>query len=299
MDILLPFRSMAYNNAWANHRLLTACEALSQTAFEAPRTGFFPSLRATLNHILIVDRFYIDAMQGGTLGPAAWANREPCKTAAALRQSQADIDRQLITLVESLGPEDLTRIAAIHRTDHIQHERMDRPPAAPVPAPNPPSRPSPHHAQRHQYPPTPTRRILPRRRRPPPRAGIRGIGMDGGEGLGRENLRKEGQGSPSGAIPAAKCAAGTLSTSALDPQRGSGPFDPIRSRHYASCKHVRRGFHATASHSGAKGGRTKRWSFGRAAMATRSSSSSLMSSAARLAFWLSGRPALGMTATPG
>src|ERR1700722_19941253 len=99
MDTLLPFRSMAYNNAWANHRLLTACEALSQTAFEAPRTGFFPSLRATLNHILIVDRFYIDAMQGGTLGPAAWANREPCKTAAALHQSQADIDRQLITLV--------------------------------------------------------------------------------------------------------------------------------------------------------------------------------------------------------
>jgi uncharacterized damage-inducible protein DinB len=126
MDTLLPFRSMAYNNAWANHRLLTACEALSQTAFEAPRTGFFPSLRATLNHIFIVDRFYIDAMQGGTLGPAAWANREPCKTAAALHQSQADIDRQLITLVESLTPEGLTRIAAIHRTDHIQHERMDR-----------------------------------------------------------------------------------------------------------------------------------------------------------------------------
>jgi uncharacterized damage-inducible protein DinB len=34
------------------------------------RTGFFPSLRATLNHILIVDLFYVDAMEGGTLGPA-------------------------------------------------------------------------------------------------------------------------------------------------------------------------------------------------------------------------------------
>ena len=56
------FVAMAGNNAWANHRLLTACRALSPEAFAAPRTGFFPSLRATLNHILWVDRYYIDAL---------------------------------------------------------------------------------------------------------------------------------------------------------------------------------------------------------------------------------------------
>ena len=61
---------------------------LSQADFVAPRTGFFPSLRATLNHILIIDRFYVDAMEGGTLGPAAWANREPCETAITLRDAQ-------------------------------------------------------------------------------------------------------------------------------------------------------------------------------------------------------------------
>ena len=70
MNDVLPFRAMAYNNAWANHRLLTACLALSGDEFTAKRTGFFPSLRATLNHILIVDHFYVDAMEGGTLGPA-------------------------------------------------------------------------------------------------------------------------------------------------------------------------------------------------------------------------------------
>ena len=43
---------MARNNAWANHRLLSACEALTPAEFAAPRTGFFPSLRATFNHIL-------------------------------------------------------------------------------------------------------------------------------------------------------------------------------------------------------------------------------------------------------
>ena len=50
MDAILPYRAMAYNNGWANHRLLTACASLSQTDFVAPRVGFFPSLRATLNH---------------------------------------------------------------------------------------------------------------------------------------------------------------------------------------------------------------------------------------------------------
>ncbi|MBN8990070.1 MAG: damage-inducible protein DinB [Rhizobiales bacterium] len=123
---MLPYRSMAYNNGWANHRLLTACAALSQAEFTASRTGFFPSLRATLNHILIIDRFYIDAMEGGTLGPAAWANREPCETVPLLRDAQGEMDRRLIALVEGLGTADLDRIVNVHRGSRIQRERADR-----------------------------------------------------------------------------------------------------------------------------------------------------------------------------
>jgi uncharacterized damage-inducible protein DinB len=124
---LLPYRTLAYNNAWANHRLLAACTALTQAAFEAPRTGFFPSLRATLNHTLVIDRFYVDAMEGGTLGPAAWADPEPCPTFAALRAAQAAVDRRLIAVVEGLGTDGLGRIVAVHRgAGRIQHERMDR-----------------------------------------------------------------------------------------------------------------------------------------------------------------------------
>jgi uncharacterized damage-inducible protein DinB len=126
MDAVLPYRAMAYNNGWANHRLLSACERLSQAEFTAPRSGFFPSLRATLNHILVIDRFYIDAMEGGTLGPAAWANREPCETAILLREAQREMDRRLIAVVEQLSWADLDRIVDINRGDHIQHERMDR-----------------------------------------------------------------------------------------------------------------------------------------------------------------------------
>ena len=126
MEAALPYRAMAYNNAWANHRLLGACARLSQAEFVAPRTGFFPSLRATLNHILVVDLFYVDALEGGALGPAAWADPEPCETALILRSAQSDVDRRLIAFVERLRDTDLNRIVDIRRRDRIQRERVDR-----------------------------------------------------------------------------------------------------------------------------------------------------------------------------
>jgi uncharacterized damage-inducible protein DinB len=124
--LLLPYRAMAYNNAWANHRLLTACAGLSADAFAAPRTGFFPSLRATLNHILIIDRFYVDAMEGGTLGPAAWADLEPCATVVALHREQAEMDQRLLRVVCALDEAGLGQTVAVHRGTRIQRERMDR-----------------------------------------------------------------------------------------------------------------------------------------------------------------------------
>jgi uncharacterized damage-inducible protein DinB len=125
-DPTLAYRAMARNNAWANHRLLKTCEGLDAEAFAAPRTGFFPSLRATLNHILIIDWFYVDAMEGGTLGPDAWADREPCATVAALRAAQGEVDRRLIAVVDALDASDLGRIVSVHRRTTIQRERMDR-----------------------------------------------------------------------------------------------------------------------------------------------------------------------------
>src|SRR5712672_201955 len=71
------YRAFAYNNAWANYRLHTACANLDQEEFVAERTGFFPSLQLTLNHIYVVDLFYVDALEGGWLGPKAWGNSDP------------------------------------------------------------------------------------------------------------------------------------------------------------------------------------------------------------------------------
>jgi uncharacterized damage-inducible protein DinB len=125
-DMMLPYRAMAHNNAWSNYRLLGACAQLSQDEFTQQRTGFFPSLRATLNHILIIDRFYVDAMEGGNLGPAAWSDPEPCETVALLQQAQTNVDRRLLAVVQNLDRSGLRRVVSVHRERAIQHERTDR-----------------------------------------------------------------------------------------------------------------------------------------------------------------------------
>ena len=65
-------------------------------------------------------------MEGGTLGPAAFADPEPCATVAALKEAQAAVDRRLLKVVEALDGAGLQRIVSVHRGTSIQRERMDR-----------------------------------------------------------------------------------------------------------------------------------------------------------------------------
>jgi len=124
---------MAYNNAWANHRLLTACHKLSQADFEAQRTSFFPSLKATLNHIVTVDWYYIDALERALRHqePNREPDRffepeEPFETCTALASAQHDADRRLITACTVLTEEDLDRPVPVMRRAGIQTESVTR-----------------------------------------------------------------------------------------------------------------------------------------------------------------------------
>lgn len=117
----------AYNNGWANHRLLRACAQLSQEDFVAPRTAFFPSIKATLNHILTVDWFYIDALEREARGAPPhpdyrsefFAVEEPFDTCAALWEAQRASDRRLIAYCKALHDEDLLRVVAIDRGEGV------------------------------------------------------------------------------------------------------------------------------------------------------------------------------------
>ena len=92
------YRAFAYNNAWANYRLHTACANLNQEDFEAERTGFFPSPQLTLNHIYIVDLFYVDVPEGGWLRPKAWENHVPCPSLGRAAIEQARVSAGCSTL---------------------------------------------------------------------------------------------------------------------------------------------------------------------------------------------------------
>lgn len=63
------FSLMAGYNAWANARLLDACEALPPGGFVAERGGFFGSIAGTLNHLLVTDRIWTARLRGTPLPP--------------------------------------------------------------------------------------------------------------------------------------------------------------------------------------------------------------------------------------
>ncbi|WP_404400848.1 DinB family protein [Pelagibacterium halotolerans] len=124
-DPMRTFRKLALNNALANYRLAQAVMALPQTEFAAKRVSFFPSLKATLNHILIVDWFYIDAMMDGVLGLKAFDNEEPFDTAEALYAAQRESDIELCALTQNLTADALGTAIEIQRAGRIQVERLD------------------------------------------------------------------------------------------------------------------------------------------------------------------------------
>src|SRR5512147_2993518 len=58
------FKVMAAYNRWANERLYEAAGKLPAAEFAAARSGFFPSLSKTLNHILVGDMVWMGRLEG-------------------------------------------------------------------------------------------------------------------------------------------------------------------------------------------------------------------------------------------
>ncbi|WP_254721839.1 DinB family protein [Kovacikia minuta] len=124
---------MAYNNAWANYRLLRACNALSQDDFVATRTSFFPSIKATLNHNLTVDWYYLDAMERSDrnepVNEAAWQffdPEEPFETCQELQIAQQKTDQRLIEFCKTLTDTKLDHSVNVPRQDGIYIEPLSR-----------------------------------------------------------------------------------------------------------------------------------------------------------------------------
>jgi uncharacterized damage-inducible protein DinB len=112
---------MARNNAWSNHRLHAACARLSDAELTAPRTSFFPSIHLALNHILIVDWYYEDALEGGGRGPSLYADPVPFARLAELTAAQAAADRRLVAYADALTPATIDATVVLAREGGVRN----------------------------------------------------------------------------------------------------------------------------------------------------------------------------------
>ena len=127
------FLTEAYNNAWANHRLLRACGELTAQEFVAPRTSFFPSIKATLNHILTVDWYYLEILERSLAGlqPHPQAGRhfepeEPFDDCAALSREQHATDKRLIAFCAGVSDGQMDAEILLPRKAGLERDRLRR-----------------------------------------------------------------------------------------------------------------------------------------------------------------------------
>lgn len=116
------YRIQAHANRLANHRLHAAMAKLAPAEFHAPRVSFFPSLAATLNHILAVDEYYIGALHGDANLPQQYDRFVPAATLAELAERQRASDERLIAWCEALTDAGCAAMIDMDRGEHVQRD---------------------------------------------------------------------------------------------------------------------------------------------------------------------------------
>lgn len=116
------YRAMARNNAWSNNRLHKACSRLPDDQFAEHRTNFFSSLQLTLNHILLIDRYYVAGLEGACPDYSKLDNKVPYPTMRELSPAQRELDLRLIAFCDALEPSDLQRPVLFNRNRNDAYE---------------------------------------------------------------------------------------------------------------------------------------------------------------------------------
>jgi uncharacterized damage-inducible protein DinB len=117
MPVSAHFQSMARNNAWSNRRLLAACGRLTQAEVEATRVSFFPSIALTLNHILLVDWYYLDGLERGGRGLSLFTGDLPFPRVEDVAREQAVADARLVRYCDAVTEGGLGDLVELDRGD--------------------------------------------------------------------------------------------------------------------------------------------------------------------------------------
>jgi uncharacterized damage-inducible protein DinB len=106
MDVA-DFRVLYDYNAWANHRVLGACAALSPDQFLRDMKSSFASVRDTLAHIYGAEFIWLERWNLRT--PAKLPTPADFPKFETIRETLVEMDRSLVNFVAGLGPEALSR----------------------------------------------------------------------------------------------------------------------------------------------------------------------------------------------
>jgi uncharacterized damage-inducible protein DinB len=93
-DLPDHFRMLARYNRLANERLYGACAALADGERKRDRKGFFGSIHATLNHIMLGDRIWMARFAGGE-APSTGLDAILYDDFAALRAARVAEDNRI------------------------------------------------------------------------------------------------------------------------------------------------------------------------------------------------------------
>jgi uncharacterized damage-inducible protein DinB len=106
MDIH-DFQRLYDFDAWANRRVLDACQALTDEQFTRDLGSSFRSVRDTLFHVCGAEWIWLERWHGRSPGAIPSADDYP--NLASVRRRWAEVERDLLDYIASLTPEDLQR----------------------------------------------------------------------------------------------------------------------------------------------------------------------------------------------
>lgn len=119
------FMTMARYNRWANKRIYGACQQLSEEEYRKQRDGVFLSIHRTLNHVLLVDRIWMNRIRGKKL-KVTTLRKELYSDRAALRIARKMKDSKISRLI--------TKVKKRHMEGAVRYEDRDGVPhATPLP----------------------------------------------------------------------------------------------------------------------------------------------------------------------
>lgn len=95
------FECMARYNRWANRRIYGTIAQLDSEEIHAPRSGFFPSVAKTLNHLIVADRVWMGRFTGS---PSAHKRLDeaPYEEFAELTAAREAEDQRIIAFFKDL-----------------------------------------------------------------------------------------------------------------------------------------------------------------------------------------------------